>query len=124
MDPDVKVIIDGVPALARSYLELVEACDGDPGAPAAFAELAEYVSDLCGEPERFPNEITACLAAIELVALRSDDAEELVGWAFLENLCPDERLRLAPRFGPATTRVLLTLEDLDGDPGDDDHDRY
>jgi hypothetical protein len=113
VNEDVRVIIDAVPALARSYVFLVEAADGDPGSPTFFAELAEYVADLLGAPERFHHEISACLSAVEIVAQGSEDAMELVGWAFLGQLSPDERTALRLWFGPETSRILDTVDEVD-----------
>ena len=49
--------------------------------------------------------------AIERVAEASEDAEELVGWCFLDYLSLDTRRAVIPRLGPSTLSILETIED-------------
>ena len=117
-DPEVDLILRAVPEFAGAYLELVAAHDGDPGAAAAFAELAEFAAALAVEMERFRPLLTRMLAGVEQVAARSEDAEEVVGWGFLDNLSPDDLRRLEPWIGPATKALLEELELPPPDTGD------
>jgi len=112
--PAVVAVLRAVPEFADRYLDLVEDADGDPGSPAAFAELAEFVAVLAGELDRLRPVLERCLRAVEDVAATSPDARELVGWAFLDTLSPDELDDLRPWLG-GRTRMLL--DDLDR--GDD-----
>src|SRR5580704_14481397 len=100
-EPEIAQLLQIVPEFAPRYLALVEEIDGEPGAAVAFAELAEYVSDLVAEVERFRPILARCLQAVESVAARSDEAEELVGWSFFDSLSPDDLQAVAPLLGPA-----------------------
>ncbi|HTZ09808.1 MAG TPA: hypothetical protein VMB72_12075 [Acidimicrobiales bacterium] len=106
--PDVLAILDAVPAFAPGYLAAVAEADGDPGAPAAFTELAEVVAGLLARPDGGPA-LGRCLAAVESVAATPDGAE-LVAWAFLDSLGPDDRARLRPRCGARTVALLDEVE--------------
>jgi hypothetical protein len=44
-DPAVTALLDGVPEFGPTYLALVEEFDDDPGGPAIFTELADFVSE-------------------------------------------------------------------------------
>jgi hypothetical protein len=105
-DTEVGLVLDGAPGFTGRYLELVDAADGDPGAAAAFAELAEYVSGLAEGVEQFRPALVGCLGAIETVAETSEDAEELIVWCFFDNLSPDDIRRLEPWLGPRTRSLL------------------
>jgi hypothetical protein len=109
-DPEVGTILEAVPEFVSRYLEMVDGFDGDPGAQATFAELAEYAARLVLELERYQPVLVRTMAGVEHVARSSDDAVELVGWAFLDNLSPDELRCLRPWMGPETRRVLDGLE--------------
>jgi len=113
MDPEVAVVLEAAPGFVDRYLDLAEAADGDPGLAATFTELADYVAGLAAEIERFTPVLARCLEAVESVAVSSDAAAELVAWAFLDSLSPDDRRRLARWLGPRT-RALL--DDVDPDP--------
>ena len=73
---------------------------------ATFTELADYVAGLAAEIERFAPVLARCLEAVESVAASSEDAAELVAWAFLDSLSPDDRRRLAGWLGPRTRALL------------------
>ena len=45
------------------------------------------------------------------MASTSDEAEELVGWSFLDYLSLDTRRALLPWLGPSTLAVLEAIED-------------
>ena len=95
-----------VPSFAPRYLGLVEACDGDPGAGAILTELADYVATIVAEIGDRRRLLARCLSAIETLASAWDDGEELVAWAFLDSLSPDERHWLQDTFGPRTRALL------------------
>ncbi|MHB8328253.1 MAG: hypothetical protein ACYDD6_01255 [Acidimicrobiales bacterium] len=116
IDPDVAALLLAVPEFVDRYLVLVEQADGDPGAPAAFGELAEFAAGLAVEIERFRPVLERTMAAVESVAAGSEDAEELLGWAFFDSLSPDDLSRLDPWLGPHTRAVLDGL-DIEEPPG-------
>jgi hypothetical protein len=121
IDIEVAQVLEGAPEFVDRYLELVESADGDPGAPAVFAELADYVAGLAAEVERFRPTLERCLAGVEKVATTSEDAEELVVWSFFDSLSPDDLRRIETWLGPRT-RALLDDADLaaPGHAGDPD----
>jgi len=114
---DVSVLLEAVPEFVDRFLDLVEAADGDPGGESAFSELADFVADLLAktqtesavEAQRLHAVLGRCLAGLERVAEESADAEELVGWAFLDSLCPADAERLSVRFGPRTFVMAESL---------------
>jgi hypothetical protein len=102
-----------LPEFVPAYLALVESCDDDPGEPAVFAELADFVADRLvlletGRPvlERALDIIEAHLDGAE----DADEAADLIGLAFFDCFSPEDRRRLVPWLGP---RSLATLESLD-----------
>jgi hypothetical protein len=114
LEAEVAEVLEATPGFVDRYLDLVEAADGDPGLAATFTELADYVAGLAAEIERSTPVLARCLAGVESVALRSDEAADLVAWAFLDSLSPDDRCRLSGWLGPRT-RALL--EEVDPQPG-------
>ncbi|HUO49437.1 MAG TPA: hypothetical protein VMU09_11415 [Acidimicrobiales bacterium] len=120
LDPAVLTLLRHVPEFADRYLQLVEDADGDPGSPAAFADLAEYVAELADRAGRGRSILERCLVAIEEVATSAPDAGALVGWAFLDSLSPEEAAALRPSMGPGTQRLLDRL-DCDDEDEDDEH---
>jgi hypothetical protein len=100
VDDEVALVLAEVPEFLGRYLELVESADGDPGAVASFVELADYVAALAEKIEGFRPSLARSLAAVEKVAETSPDAEELIVWAFLDNLSPDDVRRLDHWIGP------------------------
>jgi len=110
--PEVATVLEAVPEFAERFLELVESVDGDPGAPAAFTELADFVASLVSSPDSPIPLLARCLAGVEKVARESNDADELVGWSFLDSLCPEDLRRVSPWMGP---RTLELADDLDPD---------
>lgn len=109
LPPEVATILEAVPEFVDRYLELVEAVDGDPGAPATFTELADYLAAAGSGPGVSAAVVARCMSAIEKVARESNDAEELVGWAFLDSLSPEDRAHLGPWLGPRTVEVAETV---------------
>ena len=111
---------------------MVEACDDDPGEPAVFVELADFVSDRLAVLETGRPELERALGLIEAHLERSDDIDastttattaaaattpatpttptDLVGLAFFDSFSPEDRRRLVPWLGP---RSLAALEALD-----------
>jgi len=116
IDDVVSELLEAVPEFADRFLELVADADDDPGTAAALTELAEYAAGLALDLERSRPVLVRCLEAVESAARRSDEAAELVAWAFLDSLAPADRARLAPWFG-ARTRALLDEVEGPGDPG-------
>jgi hypothetical protein len=107
---DVTTLLRELPEFKPRYLELVGDADGEPGANEAFSELADFVTELASGLEQFRPLIVRCLSAIEGVAEASDDAEELVGWCFLDYLSLDTRRVVIPWMGPSTLSILETIE--------------
>jgi hypothetical protein len=108
--PEVAAVLETVPEFVDRFMHLVEAADGDPGAPAAFCELADFVASLVLSRGPSDGVLVRCLASLEQVAHESDDAEELVGWSFLDSLCPEDLRRVAPWLGPRTPALADELE--------------
>src|SRR5579872_7267931 len=120
MDEDTTTLASALaaaPAFRDRYLVLVEAADGDPGEAAVLTELADYVAGLADRLGQLGPELARCLAAVEATARRSDDGAEVVAWAFLDSLSPDDRVRLATWFGPRTRALLTEVEGEDPDFG-------
>lgn len=117
MEAEVATVLLAVPEFAERYLDLVEAADAEPGTPATMAELAEFASTLVGDLARHRDVLVRLLGAVEEVAAFSPDAEEHIGWAFLESLSPEEVACLRPWLGPWTNALA---DDLDTSP---DHTR-
>jgi len=112
-------VLRTAPEFTGRYLELVEEADGDPGTALAMSALAEFVAELAAALDRPGPVLERCLAAVEEVAAMVPDARELVGWAFLDSLTPEETVLLRPWLGPRTTALLDALdEDADADADD------
>jgi hypothetical protein len=107
---EVTVLLRAVPEFTERYLELVEESDGHPGTNEAFSELAAYVDELASGLEQFRPLLVRCLSAIEQLATVSEDAEELVGWCFLDYLSLDTRRAVLPWLGPDTLAILEEIE--------------
>jgi hypothetical protein len=110
IDPEIATVLEAAPEFTDRYLAVAEAADGDPGAAAAFTELADFVGDLVAGIERDDRLLEQCLAGVESVAATGAEAEELVAWAFLDSLSPDDRRVLMARFGPRTRALALELD--------------
>ena len=108
---EIRTLLEVVPEFRGRYLELVELADDDTGPAEAFCELADFVAELVLGLEQFRPLLTRCLAAVEQVASTCDDAEELVGWSFLDYLSTDTRRIVLPWLGPSTLAVLEAIED-------------
>jgi hypothetical protein len=113
-DHEVATVLEAAPGFVDRYLELAQAADGDPGVAAMFTELADYVAGLAAEIEHFTPILARCLEGVESVAASSEEAAEMVAWAFLDSLSPDDRWRLKGWFGPRTS---VLMAEVDPDPG-------
>jgi len=109
-EPEVGLVLRRVPRLAERYVELARVAGGEPGGAVVFEELAELARDLARAGDGAAVHLAELMAAVEEVATVSPDAEELVGGAFLENLCPDDLMQLDPLMGRRTRAVLDGLE--------------
>jgi len=107
---EVAALLREVPEFAERYLRLVQESDGHPGANETFSELADYVGGLARGLEQFRPLLVRCLGAVEQVAAFSEDAEELVGWCFLDYLSLDTRRAVVPWLGPSTLSILEEIE--------------
>jgi hypothetical protein len=112
LDPDVVVLLEVVPEFIPTYRSLLEAFDDDPEGPVVFTELADFVSDRLGHLDS-PTVLDRVLAVVESVVLDDVDGSELVAYAFLDSLSPDDRRRIVPWLGPATRRLLDELDVVD-----------
>ena len=108
--PAVTVLLNGVPEFGPSYVALVEAIDDDPGGPATFTELADFVSERLLTIEAERPVLERALGAVELVARAGGEAAELVGYAFLDSLSPEDRRLITPWLGQATRSLLDELD--------------
>ena len=93
---EVATVLAAVPEFLDRYLELVRLETTTRAQQQAFCELADFVAELASGVEQYRPVLTRCLAAVEEVASSSDDAEELVGWSFLDYLSLDARRTAAP----------------------------
>jgi hypothetical protein len=106
-------VIGRLPEFLPTYLALAEACDDDPGEPAVFIELADFVAERLAALERGRPELERALDLVEAHLDEAGDtggAADLVGLAFFDSFSPEDRRRLLPWLGP---RSLATLEALD-----------
>ena len=108
--PAVTVVLSGVPEFGPAYLALVESFDDDPGGPAVFTELADFVSERLVAIEAERPVLERALAAVESVATAGGEADELIGYAFLDSLSPEDRRLIAPWLGPASRSLLDELD--------------
>jgi hypothetical protein len=114
-DPPVAVLLHQLPEFEATYIDLVTAFDDAPGGAAVFTELADFVSSRLTAIEADRPVLERALDAIEIVADGQDDeSAELVGYAFLDSLSPDDRRRIRPWLGPRTRSLL---DELDGGTG-------
>jgi len=106
LEPPVLAVLDAVPEFGPTYLALVAEFDDDPGAPVVFTELADFVADRLDALEGKLPVLLRALSAVEEVASLGGTAADLVAYAFLDSLSPDERRRVGPWLG-RTTRALF-----------------
>ncbi len=110
LEPAVLALLDAVPEFGPTYLALVAAFDDDPGGPVVFTELAEFVADRLDALEGELPVLLRALAAVEAVAGLGGAAGDLVAYAFLDSLSPDERRIIGPLLGEATRSLFDELE--------------
>jgi hypothetical protein len=107
-----------VPELEERYGQLVDIYEDDLGADVVFGELADLVNDVVlGKDEGEPL-LDRCLDLVESLAEMGDrDADEIVGFYFLDQLSPGALARVTSRLGEHTLDVLDRLDSGDlGDP--------
>ena len=79
-----------------------------------FTELADFVAERLASLDSERAVLDRALAAVEAVAGRGDEEADLIAYAFLDSLSPDDRRLVVPWLGPAT-RSLLDALDTAGD---------
>jgi hypothetical protein len=113
LDAFVAALSSGLPEFVPHYLDLVAACDDDPGGPVILMGLADFVAERLVAFEAERAVLDRALGLVEHLIDDSNDpdgAAELVELAFLDSFSPDDRRRLAPWLG---ARSMLALEALD-----------
>jgi hypothetical protein len=107
-----------VPELEDRYDELVDIYEDDLGADVVFGELADLVNDVVLGKRGDEALLDRCLDVVESLAETGDpDADEIVGFYFLDQLSPGTLTRVTSRLGEHTLDVLDRLESGDlGDP--------
>lgn len=110
-DPWVAALLRSVPELVPRYLSLVGSLDEEPGAPVVFTDLADFVAELLATIGREQPVLDRALATVEAVAAEGGGAAELVGYAFLDSLSPEDRRRVTPSLGP---HARALADELDG----------
>jgi hypothetical protein len=108
--PEVTMLLDQVPEFGPVYLSLVESFDDDPGGATVFAELADFVSARLIAVETERPVLERSLAAIEAIVGTGGDACELIGYAFLDSLSPEDRQLILPWLGNKTRSLLDELD--------------
>jgi len=105
---------------AQRYVELARAADAEPAGALVFEELAEMARGLAQAGDGAAARLAQLMAVVEEVATTSPQAGELVAGAFLENLSPDDLIRLERLMGRRTRALVEELElpaDALGDRG-------
>jgi hypothetical protein len=107
-----------VPELEDRYGELVDIYEDDLGADVVFGELADLVNDVVLGKQGDEALLDRCLDVAESLAEQGEaDADEIVGFYFLDQLSPGTLNRVTSRLGEHTLDVLDRLESGDlGDP--------
>jgi hypothetical protein len=107
-----------VPELEYRYDELMDIYEDDLGADVVFGELAELVDNVAVGKEEDEALLDRCLDVVESLAETGDrDADEIVGFYFLDQLSPGTLTRVSSRLGEHTLDILDQLESGDlGDP--------
>jgi hypothetical protein len=107
-----------VPELEDRYDGLVDIYEDDLGADVVFGELADLVNDVVLGKEGDDALLDRCLDVVESLAETGEpDADEIVGFYFLDQVSPGVRARITSRLGEHTLDVLDRVESGDlGDP--------
>ena len=112
LDPAVVTVLRVVPEFADRYLDLVEEADGDPGAPVAFAELAEFVADLVAALDRQRPLLERCLARRRGGGERRPPTPTSSSAGPFSTRLPPRRRRAAARW-PRPGSTLALLDELE-----------
>jgi hypothetical protein len=100
-----------VPELDDRYLELVDIHEDDLGADVVFGELADLVDDIVLGRDGDEALLGRCLDVVESLAETGDpDADEIVGFYFLDQLSPGTLTRVTSSLGEHSLDVLDRLE--------------
>lgn len=110
-DFETRAILEAVPEFVGRFLNLLAQADADPGAAAVFTELADFIACEIAQGGGSATVLARCTVGLEQVAAESEDAEELVTWAFFDHLCAADLRVLEPWLGPLARSLLdrLTL---------------
>ena len=101
-----------VPEMEDRYEDLVDIYEDDIGADVVFGALADLVNDIVLGGEGDDALLARCLDLVESLAEEGDpDADEIVGYHFLDVLAPGTLDQLTPSLGEHTRGVLARLED-------------
>lgn len=100
-----------VPEMEDRYLDLVDIYEDDVGADVVFGALADLVNDIVLGHEHDERVLTRCLDVVESLAELGDpDADEIVGFFFLDLLSPGTLAGVTSSLGEHTLGVLDRLE--------------
>jgi hypothetical protein len=117
-DRPVALLLHQLPEFEAAYIDLVDTFDDAPGGASVFTELADFVSSRLTAVESERPVLERALGAVEMVADGQDaESAELVGYAFLDSLSPDDRRRIRPWLGPRTRSLLDELDSGSGGGG-------
>ncbi|HXA33414.1 MAG TPA: hypothetical protein VNV87_14250 [Acidimicrobiales bacterium] len=117
-DAPVGLLLHQLPEFEAAYIELVDTFDDAPGGASVFTELADFVSSRLTAVESERPVLERALGAVEMVADGQDaESAELVGYAFLDSLSPEDRRRIRPWLGPRTRSLLDELDSGSGGGG-------
>lgn len=107
-----------VPEIEQRYHDLVDIYEDDIGADVVFGALADLVNDMVLGGKGDEAVLDRCLDFMESLAEMGDpDADEIVGFYFLDMLSPGTLARVTSRLGEGTSDVLDRLESGElGDP--------
>ena len=100
-----------VPEMEDRYLDLVDIYEDDIGADVVFGGLADLVNDIVLGHEHDGRVLGRCLDLVEWLAELGDpDADEIVGYFFLDLLSPGTLAGVRSMLGEHTLDVLDRLE--------------
>lgn len=102
-----------LPEFEDHYLDLVDIYDEDLTPEIVLMELADFVSNLLAGG-RCEATLERCLAAVDDVAVSTDDGPELVAYAFLNELPLPTRAAVAPYLGPVAAELAERLFSREG----------
>jgi hypothetical protein len=107
-----------IPEMEDRYQDLVDIYEDDIGADVVFGALADLVNDIVLGGEFDEALLGRCLDFVESLAEQGDpDADDIVGFYFLDLLSPGTLAGVTPTLGDRTLAVLDRLESGElGDP--------